>query len=48
MVFGNSSGSCEIGLVFGFILKMELIGFDNGLGGRGEREMGRIILRFMV
>lgn len=48
MVSGNSSGSCETGSVSGSILKMEPIGFDNGLGGRGEREMGRTTPRFMA
>lgn len=43
----SSSGGGETSSVSGSILKIEPVGFDNGLKGKGEREMGTITPRFV-
>lgn len=47
MISCSSSGGGETSSAFGSLLKIEPIGFDNGLRGRGEREMGTITPRFV-
>lgn len=48
LISGSSSGGCKTSSISGSVLKVKTIGFDNGLGSRGEREVGRMTLRFMA
>lgn len=48
MISCSSSGGSETSSVSGSVLKIKPLGFDNGLRGRGEREMGIIAPRFVL
>lgn len=48
LISGSDSGGCKTRAISGSVLKVNTIGFDNGLGSRGEREVGRMTLRFMA